>query len=213
MSKNETSTIELRPDGPLLVSKMSRLINEAGEEVETKEVYALCRCGGSENKPFCDGTHKRNGYSSHRETGKLLDRYRAYEGEKVRVEDDRTICAHAKHCVTDLPEVFNVEGRPWITPDGASVEAITELTHKCPSGALLAFVEGERADKAATEERITIAKDGPYEVEGPIELQIDKELRPPVSDRYTLCRCGASKNKPYCDGSHLELESGWGKSS
>ncbi len=213
MSDSEKNTrIELRPDGPLLVSHLKRLTNERGEEIETKETIALCRCGGSSNKPFCDGTHKRIDFSSVRETERPLDRYRAYEGEGVTVEDNRTICAHAKHCISDLPEVFQREGRPWIQPDGVNSEEIVALTHKCPSGALVALVGGERRDESDPSEEIVIAEDGPYNVHGEITLQVDDDLQPPVRHRFALCRCGASKNKPYCDGSHLELERGWSSS-
>lgn len=205
----KTTQIELRPDGPLLVSHLARLTNERGEEIETKETFALCRCGGSSNKPFCDGTHKRIDFSSARQIDRQLDRYRAYDGEGRSVEDNRTICAHAKYCINDLPEVFRREGRPWIEPDGATIEEIVALTHKCPSGALVALVEGARREESDPAQEIIIAEDGPYNVHGEIPLRVDADLQPPVSHRFALCRCGASKNKPYCDGSHLELQSGW----
>ena len=201
--------IEIRENGPYIVKGLKRFIGPDGREIETKESLALCRCGGSQNKPFCDGTHKSNGFSGHREIFKPLRRSREYEGKEVTIRDNRTICAHAAYCTEELSAVFKRDERPWIDPDGASKEEIAELVHRCPSGALAATINGERIDRIDRVGEITIRSGGPYEVRGGIVPDIADDLTPPEPTRYALCRCGASKNKPYCDGSHHDLPEGW----
>lgn len=204
-------TILPRPDGSLLVQGEVRVVDPEGREMEVKEKFSLCRCGASKNKPFCDASHREIAFSSARETDRPIDRYRAYEGEGITVEDNRTICGHLQYCIRELPTVFNRESRPWIDPDGAEPQEVADLVHRCPSGALVAWIAGERAGPVNLEPVIRIVEDGPYLVEGPVGLEIEDSLGPPVADRYTLCRCGASRNRPYCDGSHLALEPGWGE--
>ncbi len=212
-SRTETTptvTVLPRPDGSLLVQGEVRVVGPDGRDIEVKEKFSLCRCGASKRKPFCDASHREIGFSSAREIDRPVDRYRAYEAEGITVEDNRTICGHLQYCIHDLPSVFNREERPWILPGGADPQAVAELTGRCPSGALRTLIAGEPVDRVHTEPVVRIVEDGPYLVEGPIELDVEESLRPPVPDRYALCRCGASRNRPYCDGSHLELAPGWG---
>ena len=208
-TKSSDVTIEIMENGPYIVKGLQRLVDSEEGEMEAKANIALCRCGGSANKPFCDGSHKGNGFSGKREIDKPLHKSTPYEGEEVTIHDNRRICAHAAHCINDLPSVFRKDGRPWINPDGAGSEAIATVSHKCPSGALKATRNGERIDREDDLMEITIRAAGPYEVRGGIDIQIDEELSPPEPTRYALCRCGASKNKPYCDGSHGDLDEGW----
>ena len=116
-----------------------------------------------------------------------------YEGKR---------CIHARFCVTGAPGVFlaNVKG-PWIQPDGIETERLVEIAHACPSGA----IRYERHDGAPNESAppvnlLAIREAGPYAVRG--ELTVAGKT---TSYRATLCRCGASKNKPYCDGSHHDV--------
>ncbi|MGE3801553.1 MAG: CDGSH iron-sulfur domain-containing protein [Candidatus Kapaibacterium sp.] len=210
-TENSNATIEIRENGSYLVKGVERLMTADGRQLETKESFSLCRCGASSNKPFCDGTHKRTEFTGEREIEIPLNRTKAYDGEEVTIQDNRTICAHAAHCIEDLPAVFKKDGRPWIDPNGADIGAIATLSHKCPSGALRTLLKGERVDQTDSAPKITIQVDGPYEVRGAIQLGVDADLSPPEPTRYALCRCGASKNKPYCDGSHHNLEAGWGE--
>lgn len=197
-------TIELTENGPLIVKGLPTLMDHRGKAVEMKkDVIALCRCGKSVNKPFCDGTHRGAGFSGAREISKPLDRRRDYPGKTITIHDNRTICAHAGACVKELSSVFIKDGRPWIDPDGANVAAIVAVINKCPSGALSYTASDRLTRDDANDPAITIAKDGPYDVTGPIALQ--GELSPPSGERYSLCRCGASKNKPFCDGTHHEI--------
>ncbi|GJQ62735.1 MAG: hypothetical protein SCALA702_17880 [Melioribacteraceae bacterium] len=196
------SKIKLTPlkDGPLLLVNAEFIFGKNGEKIEAKEKSFLCRCGASSNKPFCDGTHNKTGYSSDREQTRSNDYYKTYEGKEIIINDNRTICSHAAVCVSKLAEVFDVENRPWINADGATAEKIKEVIKKCPSGALT-FVE---KDKVVTEwsenETVSFEKNGPYLFQGGIEIENDPQ--PPVNDHYVICRCGKSKNKPYCDGNH-----------
>lgn len=198
-------TIEIRDNGPLIVTGLKRLISAEGEEIEVRENIALCRCGGSANKPFCDGTHKRNGFSGARLTERPLHAAKAYAGQDITIRDNRTICAHAAHCVNDLQGVFKTDARPWIDPNGASVDDIIALVRRCPSGALSYVTDGVLYNDFGQETEIRIEEGGPYRVSGDVELLVDETLAPPAPHHYTLCRCGASENKPYCDGSHHRI--------
>lgn len=202
-------SIELRENGPLIVRGLTRLVSHEGKEFEVKETFALCRCGGSANKPFCDGTHKVNGFSGARQTERSVHASKAYVGERIAIHDNRTICAHATTCTADLPGVFKYGGRPWIDPDGGTVEEIVSLIRRCPSGALSYTIDGTKHDDFGREPEIAVEKGGPYRVVGHIGLGIDESLSPPAPEHYALCRCGQSKNKPYCDGSHHHIEAGW----
>ena len=195
--------IQLMENGPLIVKGLKTLRDAQGNLVEMKkDTIALCRCGGSQNKPFCDGAHKMNGFSSKREISKPLDREKVYQGKEVAINDNRTICAHAETCVKELSSVFNIEAHPWINPDGATVADIINLVKKCPSGALSYSIAGKTVRNFERAPAIDIAANGPYNITGGIELKSD--LVPPSTEHYSLCRCGASKNKPFCDGAHHE---------
>lgn len=131
---SEISRIDVLDDGPLVAEGLEKLDNSRGEDLEVKKKTALCRCGASGNKPYCDGSHKRIGFSS-------------------RV--DKAVQAPAQ-------------------------------------GAEYA---GE----------ITVSKNGPYQVTGCVlDVASAENLSP--EKPYYLCRCGASGNKPFCDGSHKAIK-------
>jgi CDGSH-type Zn-finger protein/uncharacterized Fe-S cluster protein YjdI len=124
------------------------------------------------------------------------------EGEHLTLHFEAKKCIHARFCVTGAPKVFiaNVEG-PWIHPDAMDPEALAGIAHVCPSGAICYVRKDGRPDETAPPVNlVAIREGGPYAVRGP--LRIDGE---PRNFRATLCRCGASKNKPYCDGSHHDI--------
>lgn len=117
-----------------------------------------------------------------------------YEGKK---------CIHSRFCVTWGPQVFiaNVKG-PWINPDAISTEALTEIAHVCVSGAIrYKRKDGHADEQAPPVNLISVREGGPYAIKADIRL----EGSPAGSTRFTLCRCGASKNKPFCDGSHHDV--------
>ena len=130
---SEKAKIEIMDDGPLIVSDLKLLEDGEGNGLATKKKIALCRCGASENKPFCDGSHRGAGFKSSLSLG---------ESSAPGKEGDAVI-------------------RP--------LEA------------------------------------GPYEVCGDVELCVEDDLGLSSDDPYYLCRCGASENKPFCDGSHKKI--------
>lgn len=199
------TTIECARNGPFLVKGLESFTNSRGEAVATQANMALCRCGGSANKPYCDGTHKRNGFSDARLADNGDDKVEAFRGPKITILDNRSICAHAGHCTEGLPGVFRDGSEPWIDPGGGSLDAIAAVIARCPSGALRGRIDGQGG--AAVESgplHVAITQDGPYAVRG-VELLGARWAQGAPKDRYTLCRCGGSKNKPFCDGSHWEL--------
>lgn len=200
----DTPSIEARENGPLLVRSLGVLRLSDGTAVDAEELFALCRCGGSANKPYCDGTHSRIGFRSLRESQAPLDKVRSYEGREVTILDRRAICSHATHCVSELGAVFRQGERPWIDPDGAPRAAIEEAVRRCPSGALAYAVAGRDIQEFQRTPEIEVEPGGPYRVRGGIRLS--GSLQPPNQEHYTLCRCGASKNKPFCDGAHHGIE-------
>ncbi len=201
----QSVTIELRPNGPLLVKGLEILRNSKGEIIPTENVFALCRCGQSANKPFCDGTHKKVGFSGDRLADGSADKRDSYRGKKITIHDNRGICAHAGECTSGLAAVFKYGEEPWIDPDGADVEAIIETIGKCPSGALSYVIEDVEQPAPDCEPAIAVTKDGPYAVEGKVECVEVSFGEGACRTRYTLCRCGQSKNKPFCDGSHYSV--------
>jgi len=198
------ASIEIRPDGPLAVSGSFELTGADGKEVVHAELVAkLCRCGGSQNKPFCDGTHRRNGFSGVRESDGSKDKVKDYAAPSITIHDNRSVCVHAAHCTAGLDNVFKYGERPWIDPAGSPAHAITETVLRCPSGALSYTLAGQEGKTEQWAPSITVARDGPYEVLG-VDLPGVEFAKGVPGNRYTLCRCGLSKNKPFCDASHIE---------
>lgn len=124
------------------------------------------------------------------------------EGEKLTVIYEGKRCIHARHCVTWGPNVFlaNVRG-PWIHPDAMDAERVAEIAHVCPSGAIrYRRKDGRPEESAPLVNLVSVREAGPYAFRG--DLRIDGQ---PAGFRATLCRCGASKNKPFCDSSHHDV--------
>ena len=123
-----------------------------------------------------------------------------YKGEHVTVVNDGKRCIHSRYCVLNLNSVFlaNIDG-PWIKPDAASREAVIAVVEKCPSGSLRYRPEGDTsAEHPPTVNTARIWENGPLAFQAELDVAGDT-----ASYRATLCRCGLSKNKPYCDHSHL----------
>src|SRR5882672_11480077 len=124
------------------------------------------------------------------------------QGRQIELQFEAKRCIHSRFCVTWAPRVFlaNVQG-PWIHPDAVSVERLVEVAHACPSGAIRYRRKDGAPDEPVPEVNLaTVREAGPYAFRA--ALQIDGV---PAGFRATLCRCGASRNKPYCDGSHHEI--------
>jgi CDGSH-type Zn-finger protein len=186
-------------DPPALRRPSGKAFQVAGE-------VALCRCGGSKNKPFCDGTHAKNGFSDRNLADPAKDRRKSYAGKRITILDNRALCSHAGHCTDGLMEVFRQHEEPWIVPDAAQVEKVIETIGKCPSGALAYAIDGVEARPPMRPPAIVLTDNGPYAVTGGIELAGAKFGQGASAEHYALCRCGASQNKPFCDGSHWAVE-------
>ncbi|MDW0167392.1 MAG: CDGSH iron-sulfur domain-containing protein [Nitrososphaeraceae archaeon] len=209
------------PNGPYyLINDMQpkvvyNLQNFKGEPLSTTVGIALCRCGASKNKPFCDGTHNVIGFSSANRTldenddtkkTAIKDQRRNYPGKEITVHDNRKICSHAAECVNNLSSVFKLGSRPWINPDASKMNDIIDVVRRCPSGALSYSIDGVeyRDPEEQRNPIVTVLKNGPYHITGGIEL-IGENIQfgeGASKEHYTLCRCGASENKPFCDGAH-----------
>jgi uncharacterized Fe-S cluster protein YjdI/CDGSH-type Zn-finger protein len=129
---------------------------------------------------------------------------RDYETDRIRVRWDSTRCLHTARCIRRAPDVFDSSRRPWVQLDGADPEDVADAVRRCPTGAL-AFEWLDRSDDdgaAAEPPMIELQRNGPYYVSGPIKvLSVDGQVlaRGP---RVALCRCGGTKNAPFCDNSH-----------
>jgi CDGSH-type Zn-finger protein len=199
------------PNGPYYLINdtaprpVETLRSASGAGYSTVQGVALCRCGGSRNKPFCDGTHSTNGFRDARTADPSKNVREIHVGQSITIFDNRAICAHAGFCTDGLKAVFREEGTPWIDPDAASVAQVIETIRRCPSGALSYALHGEEAAPPAREAAVTVTQDGPYAVTGGVELAGVTFGDGAGSEHYTLCRCGASANKPFCDGSHWTI--------
>jgi len=196
--------ITCKPNGPYYVTAAA-LKGSGGEDLAVGEGTALCRCGGSANKPFCDGTHRRNGFQDKNLADPSKNKRTVYAGRSITILDNRAICAHAGFCSDGLKEVFKEEGDPWIDPDGATAAQVIATIEKCPSGALSYAFGGKEVRDRPGPACVTVTKDGPYAVSGGVELMGVSFGDGASKEHYTLCRCGASKNKPFCDGSHWDV--------
>jgi len=129
-----------------------------------------------------------------------------YEGETLTVLYDVKRCIHAAECVRGLPAVFDAQRRPWVTPDAADAGQVVDVIRRCPSGAL----HFERRDPSGpveepeAENTVAVTPDGPLYLRGRIEIADPAGNVQLTDTRIALCRCGSSKNKPYCDLSHKQ---------
>jgi uncharacterized Fe-S cluster protein YjdI len=125
-----------------------------------------------------------------------------YERESITIHDNRGICSHSGYCSDGLPAVFRMDKEPWIDPAGATRDEIVATIRKCPSGALSYSIDGVEHPDRDGEPAIFVAPNGPYVVTGGPELTGTARGEGASTEHYTLCRCGGSKNKPFCDGQH-----------
>ncbi len=180
-----------------------------GEEFETKDTCALCRCGQSETKPYCDGSHLRAGFDgSETATREPFSAQASVQvGPSLALADAQPLCAFARFC--------DVAGQVWNLVDQEG-EAAARLTAQeaalCPSGRLVARdrrtnrdIEPELAPSIGIVADPTEGVAGPIWVRGGITVTGADGQDYEVRNRVTLCRCGASNNKPFCDASHAAI--------
>lgn len=197
--------IKVQKNGPLFVENVAE-INHAGDsKLEPKQTTVLCRCGASKNKPYCDGSHNQIEFNDQPCDDHTADKVRVYSGQNIDIHYNKLLCSHAKICGRALESVFDSAKTPWISPDEGSIEEIINIIKQCPSGALNYADPGKQAKiKAVSECKIDIEPNGPYFVQG-VTLSDVSAPSGANPDKYALCRCGASKNKPYCDGNHVNI--------
>ena len=209
-------TIKTAPNGPYLVTNVPRLTSYLGEQVPAMPQLALCRCGGSARKPFCDGACAGNGFTDAKDPKRVPDRRDTYPGEQVTVFDNRGLCQHSGFCTDRLPSVFRSGQEPFVAPGGGRMDEIIRAVRDCPSGALGFAIDGAEATQQrdwgdTREPAIEITKDGPYRITGGIPLSAADGGKIARNDgasleHYALCRCGHSQNKPFCSGMHWYVD-------
>ena len=220
--------IQIQPNGPYLVHgdtplvRTQQVTSEHGEpmtwqkteEVETKETYALCRCGESNNKPFCDGTHVKTEFDGTETaaTDKYEDRKIVHENSTgIVIKRDYSVCAESGFCGDRLA---NIEKLAELTDDSIVRAKVMAMIERCPSGSYT-YALTEDAEDIESDLPRQIAVTTEMTSEGPIagplwvtgEILVERADGQPmeVRNRVTLCRCGQSKNKPLCDGTHRAI--------
>jgi len=133
-----------------------------------------------------------------------------HENDNIKVQFNPNICEHAAECVKGLPGVFDVKKRPWINVEGGSAADIAKVIDRCPTGALsYTLAHAATADVTPGEKGVvmTLVPNGPIRVAGKITVKDDKGEVLAELEKASLCRCGLSANKPFCDGTHKR--EGW----
>lgn len=215
--------IKVTKDGPYLVygkpniSEKTILTDEDnfGIEYEDGKVFeiksdcvALCRCGNSKNAPFCDGSHISAKFDG-TETASfesVLDNAITYEGVNLTLKDNEKLCSYARFC--------DAYGDIWHliqNGDPKSDETAIREANLCPSGRLVIFDKTGNLIEETLPESIAILEDGGLKISGPIWVQGGIRVESTdgksyeIRNRQTLCRCGRSKNKPFCDCTHKDF--------
>jgi CDGSH-type Zn-finger protein len=218
-------SVTVSKDGPYIVSgdapltKQTIVANADGESLQWQEGeaydaparYALCRCGHSHKAPFCDGTHAKIGFDGTEtaERSPYSAQATIFDGPSLALLDARSLCADGRFC--------DPNGKVWnqiARSDDPNIRSMfLRQVHHCPAGRLVAFDKVTRK----TIERdlpvlIGLIEDPVEDCSGPIWLRGGISLRSAdgyhyeIRNRVTICRCGASKNKPFCDGSHASIK-------
>ena len=130
-----------------------------------------------------------------------------YKNDDITVVWKPKLCIHAAECVKRLPEVYNPKSKPWIKIENASSDALKSQIDKCPSGALSYYNNNEN-NKEIMEAQIKVnaMENGPLLVDGSIEVTKPDGTVEIKEKTTAFCRCGASANKPYCDGQHRKID-------
>ena len=180
-----------------------------GRSLDTPAVYALCRCGHSAGKPFCDWSHARVGFDGTETASRQPYQMQAGEedGPAVVLSDATSLCAYARFC--------DVAGSIWRLvrrSDAESVSMAISQGARCPSGRLVVWdretqepYEPDLEPSIGLVEDPTVGGSGPLWVRGGIPVVAADGAEYEPRNRMTLCRCGASRNKPFCDGTHAAI--------
>ena len=182
-----------------------------GRSFDTDEEVALCRCGQSGHKPFCDGTHEKVHFNG-RETASREPYAKLAEtlpGPTMDLTDEENLCAFARFC--------DPGGKIWSlierTDDPKVRDLVIREAGHCPSGRLVVHDRGngnthepELPPSVGVVEDPALHVSGPLWVRGGVRVDSEDGQAYEVRNRVTLCRCGASRNKPFCDGSHASIK-------
>ncbi|MCX4820637.1 (4Fe-4S)-binding protein [Streptomyces sp. NBC_01142] len=122
-----------------------------------------------------------------------------YEGRRVTVSFQPVRCLHAAECLRGLPQVFDLDERPWVRPDGAAAERVAEVVRRCPSGALQYRLPDGPAETPDRPTTVTRTATGQLVMRGDLDIRTAYDGR--RETRVALCGCGASGHQPYCDHS------------
>lgn len=129
--------------------------------------------------------------------------HKTYEGDGVVIHWQPRYCIHVGECFRGQPAVFDPERRPWIKAGEATADAIAETILRCPTGALhFERTDGGPQEPDGDQVKARPVKNGPLYVRGRMLVQSSDGSVSREDTRMALCRCGASENKPFCDGSH-----------
>jgi CDGSH-type Zn-finger protein len=221
---NGKGKIKVAKDGPYLVSGGLSLAKEVivadkngdskgyqrKEPLDCPQEYALCRCGASANKPFCDGSHKKINFDG-TETASMEDfsqRCEKIDGPGIELDDLPDLCARARFCHDQQGDVWNNAERS--DDPGVKSEAIRQ-SRLCPAGRLIArdkktgaALEPKLAPEIGLIEDPQKQVSGPVWIKGGIEIESADGSKYETRNRATLCRCGKSQNKPFCNGCHID---------
>ena len=219
--------IRILKDGPYLVSGSVPLLRsairtddrgfsvgytEAVPVPDPGETYALCRCGRSGHKPFCDGTHAATGFVGPETADRrpYMEQASFTRGPAVDLADVLSLCAGARHCSI-------AEGDTWglteASDDPASRDAAVRTAQLCPAGRLVPLdkatgqpIEPVHEPSVVLLEDPELELSGPIWVRGGIPVESSDGTEYEVRNRVTLCRCGASRIFPFCDSNHLSTK-------
>jgi CDGSH-type Zn-finger protein len=179
-------------------------VGAGGEQIRASQRYRLCRCGQSAKMPYCDGSHSRHGFvgalTADRTT--TAERRETWRGTGITMYDDVVLCASAGFCGTRLTTVWQMIKR---TGDPEVRARLLSMIRHCPSGRLQVSLGEEQLLEPEFSPSIAVIPDGPLWVRGGIPVEAPDGFTYEVRNRATLCRCGQSGNKPFCDGTHEEV--------
>lgn len=224
---SENIYVEIIENGPYVLYGKTKLVQnfimpnhhgtstnyQEGQSFETKDKTYICRCGLSKNKPYCDGSHQKaseNGVDL-RESATFtpeLVSSQIIEGPKVSLTDDEKLCAFARFC-DNGKRIWN----EVLDSDEKSIELSVSMAHRCPSGRLIVWGDNNQPiEDENSELSLGLIEDVANDCSGPIALWGGIPLKSgtgkyyEVRNRQTICRCGQSSNKPFCDGTHASMK-------
>jgi CDGSH-type Zn-finger protein len=181
-----------------------------GRKYPVRDEYNLCRCGNSKNKPFCDGSHEASNFDGSEKTGRrpYNEESETIEGPGVDVSNGHSLCARARFCHPKggIGKLIRNSNDP-----DSKKSAIYEANN-CPAGKLVAYDKKTgKPIENIYEPSLSLTEDpqkkasGPVWVKGGVEIESGYGKTYEIRNRVTLCRCGGSGNKPFCDGSHIDI--------